>query len=697
MSQPAANPNPHVNGKMNEQGEWRPNETISLPPLFTKPFSWESLKWFTHRNFMGFGPYLLTAMAVYFWLQPGPDHFKSLDWTVIGYMYLRNVVFMLVRFGGWHFLLYTKKLNGSRNKYQSKWQNVGQSQFLFKNQTYDNMFYSLVPGAGIWTLYEVAYYWCWAHGFLPPILNFKEYPLFFILQLLLIPFWRAFHFYWVHRLIHWKPLYLKIHALHHKNVNIAPWSGMAMHPVEHIIYISCVLIHWIIPSHPIHFFYNMILTTITPASAHSGFQGEVLNGKTSTGDLTHYLHHRYFHYNFGDVNGLPLDKWFGTLHDGSENFEVKLPYEIKESKAHEEQNQLAEGNLSSNSSGKKSQKVKRIDENGVAYKIWQCTLCAFIYDEALGLPEEGIAAGTRWQDIPEDWVCPDCGLAKSGFDMMEIDPESSNQGILKLAGKKHIVIIGSGLAGYNLAREIRKQNNSHAITILTRENGIHYSKPSLSVALSAKKSIKDLSLQQPQELAEELHVNIRIGASVLAIHRQDQLIITDTGSIKYDKLVFATGASPIKPKLEGNGVDDILSVNNLEDFERLQKALGSSASSGKNVVLLGGGLIGCEFANDLATAGHQVHMVEAKSHPLPQLAPEVIGKELQNALESKGVACHTQTKVNTVDKVGNKLICRLEGKPPLGTDLIISAIGLAPQLQTGTIMRTSGPSGDCGG
>ena len=53
-------------------------------------------------------------------------------------------------------------------------------------------------------------------------------------------------------------------------------------------------------------------------------------------------------------------------------------------------------------------------------KTFQCIVCGFIYDEAAGLPEEGIAPGTRWADIPEDWECPDCGVAKSDFDMVEV-------------------------------------------------------------------------------------------------------------------------------------------------------------------------------------------------------------------------------------------------------------------------------------
>ena len=54
------------------------------------------------------------------------------------------------------------------------------------------------------------------------------------------------------------------------------------------------------------------------------------------------------------------------------------------------------------------------------FKVWQCIVCDFIYDEEQGLPEEGIKVGTRWADIPTDWACPECGVAKADFEMIEI-------------------------------------------------------------------------------------------------------------------------------------------------------------------------------------------------------------------------------------------------------------------------------------
>ena len=54
-------------------------------------------------------------------------------------------------------------------------------------------------------------------------------------------------------------------------------------------------------------------------------------------------------------------------------------------------------------------------------KKWQCVVCGYLYDETVGMPEDGIQAGTRWQDIPQDWTCPDCGVAKADFEMVLID------------------------------------------------------------------------------------------------------------------------------------------------------------------------------------------------------------------------------------------------------------------------------------
>ena len=166
--------------------------------------------------------------------------------------------------------------------------------------------------------------WAYANGNIP-YLEWTTHPVFFVLLFFLIPVWREFHFYWVHRFLHWKPLFKSVHYLHHLNVNPGPWSGLAMHPIECFGYFSCIMIHWIIPSHPLHMLFNAQLTALTPAGGHHGFEGPILDRKLPTGSYFHYLHHRYYQYNFGETL-IPFDKWFGTFHDGSFETDPSRPW-----------------------------------------------------------------------------------------------------------------------------------------------------------------------------------------------------------------------------------------------------------------------------------------------------------------------------------------------------------------------------------
>ena len=200
---------------------------------------------------------------------------------------------------------------GTERKYDPRWLAADSPRFLFRSQLYDNIFWSCASGCTVWTAYEAVYMWAAANGHVP-LVDWSRHPIYCAVWLCAIPFWREFHFYWIHRAIHWKPLYRLVHYLHHKNVNPGPWSGLAMHPLEHVLYFSVLLIHWVVPSHPIHLLFNAQHTALTPAGGHHGFEGPVLNGKLPTGSYFHYLHHRYYICNFGEAT-LPLDKCFGHL------------------------------------------------------------------------------------------------------------------------------------------------------------------------------------------------------------------------------------------------------------------------------------------------------------------------------------------------------------------------------------------------
>jgi sterol desaturase/sphingolipid hydroxylase (fatty acid hydroxylase superfamily) len=302
-------------GIRNRKGEWQPPYPAEYAPIFVwPPRPRQLLRWLL--AYPGFlwpwnSVYLLVTLMTWFLLQPALSRCAHLQADWIGLMYLRNLGLLWLVSGGWHLALYSWKVQGTERKYDPRWPSVNDPKFLFRNQTYDNIFWSCVSGCTVWTAYEALYMWACANHRVPYV-DWRSHPVYCSLWLCAIPFWRELHFYWIHRAIHWPPLYRAVHYLHHKNVNPEPWSGLAMHPVEHILYFSVVLIHWVIPGHPIHFLFNAQHTALTPAAGHDGFEGPVLKGRLPGGSYFHYLHHRFFNCNYGEAT-LPLDRWFGTF------------------------------------------------------------------------------------------------------------------------------------------------------------------------------------------------------------------------------------------------------------------------------------------------------------------------------------------------------------------------------------------------
>ena len=180
------------------------------------------------------------------------------------------------------------------------------------------MFWSLASGVPIWSAYEVLLLWGYASGKIP-FVSPTASPIVFLLLFLLVPVIHEAGFYLVHRLLHWPPLYRVAHALHHRNINPGPWSGISMHPIEHVLYFSTIALFFIIPSHPIHMINLASRLGLAPSLGHTGFDRMEIKADKSIDNsyYAHYLHHRYFEVNYAD-GMIPLDKWFGSFHDGSD-------------------------------------------------------------------------------------------------------------------------------------------------------------------------------------------------------------------------------------------------------------------------------------------------------------------------------------------------------------------------------------------
>ena len=254
-----------------------------------------------------------------------------------------------------------------------------------------------------------------------------------------------------------------------------------------------------------------------------------------------------------------------------------------------------------------------------------------------------------------------------------------------------IIILGTGLAGYTVAREFRKYDSTTPLLFITRDDGSAYSKPMLSNALAMRKSPQQLVNFDALAMEKQLNATILTNRSVESIDpEQQQVVISVSGNRRsYSQLVLALGAEPRRLALPGSGAGDILSVNDLRGYARFRSALEGC----RKVAILGAGLIGCEFANDLAAAGYQVDVIDPAAAPLSRLVPPEVGGAFAESLRQQGVRFHLGCTPVAVERCAEDYHIMLADGGLIETELVVSAIGLAPRME---LANAAGIATDCG-
>jgi rubredoxin-NAD+ reductase len=240
-----------------------------------------------------------------------------------------------------------------------------------------------------------------------------------------------------------------------------------------------------------------------------------------------------------------------------------------------------------------------------------------------------------------------------------------------------IVIVGSGLAGYTLLKEIRKRDTETPVTLVTADDGAFYSKPNLSNALATGRVAAALASASAEKMAADQNATVLAHTRVTAIDTQGQRIRTDDGELEYSKLVLALGADPFPHGLAGSGAADVLAVNDLADYAAFRSAIAGK----KRITVLGGGLIGCEFANDLVHAGFAVDVVHLGAWPLERLLPVEAGQRLTDSLAALGVRWHFGRTGKSVEATAGGYEVTLDNGEVVAADAVLSAIGLRPRTQ----------------
>lgn len=240
-------------------------------------------------------------------------------------------------------------------------------------------------------------------------------------------------------------------------------------------------------------------------------------------------------------------------------------------------------------------------------------------------------------------------------------------------GSAPVVIVGAGLAGYTLVKELRKLAPDLPITLVTADSGDFYAKPTLSNALAQGLSPEGLVQAKAEVQAEKLKIRLIPHCRVRGIHRAVKQLDTDKGPIPYGRLVLATGAYARRPDFPG--AKATLSINHLDDYRLFRSRLRPQA----HVCILGAGLVGCELANDLATSGHRVTLIESGLQPLGRLLPDSLAQRLVDAFTTLGVRWRLATQITHIEEKPAGYEVLLNDGERITADLFLSAIGLTPE------------------
>lgn len=238
-----------------------------------------------------------------------------------------------------------------------------------------------------------------------------------------------------------------------------------------------------------------------------------------------------------------------------------------------------------------------------------------------------------------------------------------------------VVIIGTGLAGYNLAREFRKLDAQTPLLLITADDGRSYSKPMLSTGFAKLKDADGLCMAEPGAMAEQLKAEIRTHTRISGIDPGHKRLWIGEEAVEYRDLVLALGAQTVQVPIEGDGGHLVFPINDLEDYARFRAA----AVGKQRVLILGAGLIGCEFANDMSLGGFQVDVVAPCEQVMPTLLHPAAAAAVQAGLQGLGVRFHLGPVLTRLQQVAQGLEAHLSDGSVIACDLVVSAIGLRPR------------------
>lgn len=331
--------------------------------------------------------------------------------------------------------------------------------------------------------------------------------------------------------------------------------------------------------------------------------------------------------------------------------------------------------------------------------VWRqfiCKACGLIYDEAKGDADGGLAPGTRFDDIPDDWACPLCGVTKADFEPHDAQtmPRHANVNARTAQPRASrrdagIVIVGAGRAGWQTAQALRELDADVPITVVSACSGDVYDKPTLSVACAREIAPERLVRESAAQAARRLRVRLLTNTHAVSISAVARQLRTTRGTLRYRHLVLAHGAAPrtvatLPPDL-------CWRINDLAAYQRLRAALGRQR---RHVVIVGAGLVGSELANDLALEGHGITLFDVQTRPLAAQLPALASQRLLESWQGLPLRFVGHVQVASVQRCDGMICVTTACGQTFEADQVIAATGLLP---AGQLAHSAGLAFDAGG
>lgn len=283
-------------------------------------------------------------------------------------------------------------------------------------------------------------------------------------------------------------------------------------------------------------------------------------------------------------------------------------------------------------------------------KKWICVVCGEVFD-----------------GVKPPAVCPACGATSEQFE------EYVEEKVMYESHKEeHFIIVGNGAAGVAAAKAIRKRNTLAHITMLDKEDQVVYYKPMLSEYIGDDEVLNKIYLHEHNWYKDNV-IDLRLGEQVTKIDREEQVIETSNNErIHYDKLILALGSHSFVPPILNSDFQGVFTLRNIGDADKIK----AYAKNSKKAVIVGGGLLGLEAADELNDLGLDITVVELANRILPRQVDEKGATIFEAGIEKQGIKLIKGNAVKMIMGHHKAEAIQLMDGSKIDADLVIISAGI---------------------